>query len=111
MAYIFDQQGIFPLILAYGMPWHLKSATISAHMIFISKVPTVTPPVLILDFFSEMTLGDGPKNPRIRVNTLSKLESFHEYMTFQTTASDNYHWSFYIHQFTNSEKSSIKHIT
>ena len=37
-------------------------------MIFIFLVPTLTSPVINLDFFSENTLGDGPKNSRIRVN-------------------------------------------
>ena len=38
-----------------------------AHIIFISKVPIVTSPVMILNLFSEMTLGDGPKKTQIRV--------------------------------------------
>ena len=28
----------------------------------------MTSPVMIMDFFPEMTLGDSPKKPRIRVN-------------------------------------------
>ena len=31
----------------------------------------MTSPVMILDFFPEITLGDGPKKHRIRVNLLT----------------------------------------
>ena len=62
-------------------PFYSPTDTLSAHIIFILLVLSVTSPVMILDFFPEMTLGDGLKNSRIRANgnnwSLFQINFFH----------------------------------
>ena len=59
-----------------------RFASLSAHILFISQVSTVTSPVMILDFFPEITLGNGPKNSRIKVSYPIFKSDFWKYRIF-----------------------------
>ena len=45
--------------------------TLSARSIFIFLVPNVTSPAMILNYFPDNALSDGPKNSRISVKSMS----------------------------------------